>query len=192
MKNHFQRNRGPESASQPGQPLNTGRRGALTRMLAGGAAAGVTAASLPNAWTRPVVHSVLLPVHAQTTTEETGPEDGSFAFPDTLGQSDGLLNWLVPTAHAQTICVAAGCAALEDGVVTVRVADACGCCFSGTGGIGDSIKVTTSDSGCDACSIPDIEIVELTGAPRVLSIMIGDTLVDLTETDDTCDCAAVK
>lgn len=199
MKNHSHRDRGPENSNQPDQAVDAGRRGALARMLAGGAAAGAAAASLPAAWTQPVVQSVLLPAHAQTSGEDTEPEpeevpeDGNFAFPDTLAQGGGLLNWLISTARAQTTCVIAGCAALENGVVTIWVADSCACCFSGSGNIGDSIGVTTSDSGCASCPIPTIEVVELTGPSdnRVLTILIGSEQVELSETGDTCSCTAL-
>ncbi len=43
------------------------RRKLLKSLVAGGGAA-VTANSLPDKWAKPVVDSVLLPAHAQTTT----------------------------------------------------------------------------------------------------------------------------
>ncbi len=57
-------------SSQPGKE----RRRALRTILAGGVLASGSEA-LPRTWTRPIVESVVLPVHAQTTGEDDEPEE---------------------------------------------------------------------------------------------------------------------
>ena len=48
------------------------------RLLTGGVAAGVTAPFIPSSWTRPLVESVLLPAHAQTSPDDEGCRDDVF------------------------------------------------------------------------------------------------------------------
>lgn len=55
----------------------TARTPARRRALNTGLTAVATSLFLPGQWTRPVVHSVLLPAHAQTSPEATPPEETS-------------------------------------------------------------------------------------------------------------------
>lgn len=64
--------REPTGAIKMAYPTNKTRRTALQRMALGGTA--VSAKVFPQAWTRPVIDSVILPAHAQTTREPT--DDG--------------------------------------------------------------------------------------------------------------------
>ncbi|GJL83572.1 MAG: hypothetical protein DHS20C01_32060 [marine bacterium B5-7] len=50
--------------------LSNGRRKLLKSLVAGGSVAATTATLFPEKWTKPVVDSVVLPSHAQTTTDE--------------------------------------------------------------------------------------------------------------------------
>lgn len=78
------------------------RRKALKKILAGTGAAGIIA-NTPEKWTAPLVNSVTLPAHAQTSGTETETplplnytEMGIGAF----APSDDLQELLIPTAHA--------------------------------------------------------------------------------------------
>lgn len=54
-----------DSDTQSNQPRHKGRR----QLMTGGLALGATLPLLPSSWTRPVVQSVLLPAHAQTSAD---------------------------------------------------------------------------------------------------------------------------
>lgn len=64
------------------------RRGTLKRLAAGGAVAGVAAAA-PSRWTRPVVESVVLPVHAQTSATGCIAPEGCYE----VGEFGATLYW---------------------------------------------------------------------------------------------------
>lgn len=76
--------------------------------LSGGA---VTVSKLPGAWSKPVVDSVVLPAHAQTTapadeptlTRVIGGGGGSSSVVSTDGEFRSLLGNFVPEAHAGAI-----------------------------------------------------------------------------------------
>ncbi|MCK5359283.1 MAG: hypothetical protein KAJ95_01580 [Gammaproteobacteria bacterium] len=96
---------------------NTGRRKLLKSVVAGGGAATV-AKILPDQWARPVVDSVMLPSHAQTSKSPFGPfvnASGPFVLNETdvqmaeQGFSEELLEFFAPAAHAGI----GGCIALE-------------------------------------------------------------------------------
>lgn len=96
----------------------SGSRRKLLRTLAAGGGAAVAFKSLPETWSQPVVHTVFLPAHAQTTGpalvgsgqggslitfQFSDPEDGfqSFAHADSMPSRESvLLDW-IPFAHAQ-------------------------------------------------------------------------------------------
>ena len=68
----------------------------LLKSIAAGTGAVVAGKSLPEIWTKPVVDSVLLPAHAQTSQVLAG-----FYSASGLAQlDDGLLETLIPSAHA--------------------------------------------------------------------------------------------
>jgi len=69
MKNKKHDNNGPVDHSPP--PGGAGHRPGRRRLLTGGVLAGFSALSLPERWFRPVVESVLLPAHAQTSPAES-------------------------------------------------------------------------------------------------------------------------
>lgn len=66
--------------NEPSQ-RSDGRRRVLSAILWGGSAV----VTLPESWTRPVIQSVLLPAHAQTSApdEEPDSEDGTFSCTNT-------------------------------------------------------------------------------------------------------------
>jgi hypothetical protein len=164
------------------------------------------ALSFPAAWSAPVVQSVILPAHAQTSGGDNGsepvpengpepvPENGIFSFGSPL-LDRSLLNWFVPTAHATSHCdPEVGCATLQDGVLTILVAyDRC-CCYSGSGNLdGGSISLSSPDNLC-GCGPYTAELMELTGSlgARNLKLSIdGKTLDFIEEVAGNCDCAAL-
>lgn len=88
----------------------------LLRTLAAGGGVAVAFKSLPETWSQPVVDTVLLPVHAQTTGpalfgsgqggslvfggSDPGDAVRSYVFDDAVPAPSPLLNW-IPSAHAQ-------------------------------------------------------------------------------------------
>ncbi len=96
----------------PEQP--TARRKALKKLLVGSGAAVAASQTLPTKWTKPVVDSVILPAHAQTTVVPTttaapvinfrGPVSANAIVtinnePESLF---AILDSIVPKAHAGT------------------------------------------------------------------------------------------
>jgi len=69
MKKKKHDDNGPVDHSPP--PGGAGHRPGRRRLLTGGVLAGFSALSLPERWFRPVVESVLLPAHAQTSPAES-------------------------------------------------------------------------------------------------------------------------
>lgn len=198
MKKQQRHGEREKSTNQSDQKVETGRRRVLAGVLAGGAVAG-TAAAVPSVWTRPVVQSVLLPAHAQTSADDSDgqsdrpPEDGNFS--GRVMVNGGLLRWLVPAAHADVDCTPQiGCATLQDGTLTIFVAyDQC-CCYNGSGDLdGGSISLASADTAqCSDCGPYSAEFVELIGSPgsRTLKLSIDEQLFVMTETANNCDCAA--
>lgn len=99
------RNDDTQSDSAPG-PGSASRRRALRGIVAGGGA-GAVAAFVPGTWTRPVVDSVLLPAHAQTSVtpyqsvgsvgDISGLEPSESQFRQFV---DNVTDMLMPSAHA--------------------------------------------------------------------------------------------
>lgn len=109
----------PESA---GSPVTRSRRRLVGLLAAGGA--GSMLLSLPDAWKRPVVESVVLPAHGQTTAPpDTPPDlsDGTFAlFGEAIVRAPDhrILDYFASTAHAGQIAqinTVTGCLELVDG-----------------------------------------------------------------------------
>lgn len=73
---------------------NQDRRTTLKTLLAGGGV--LSLAALPSRWAKPVVDSVMLPAHAQTSP---GGANG-FAVEVDVSDASDWLDWLVPKAHA--------------------------------------------------------------------------------------------
>lgn len=179
----------PEKAAAP-------RRGALKRLAAGGAAAGILAA-LPSRWTRPVVESVMLPAHAQTS--EPGEPDGVFFAASQPTDSRSILDWFVPAAHAVVVpdCqIGSGCATLADGEITLflRLTDgkSIPSCYSGMGGVGDTVALSPQN-GINILCNKTVDIVSLEGtAPnRTLTLSNGAGQSVLQETSGDCDCGSI-
>ncbi len=98
----------------------TARRKVLKKLLVGGGAAVAASQTLPTKWTKPVVDSVILPAHAQTTVVPTtpaptttvfmqnfrGPVSAAFTAIDPNQTQEGLfavLDTIIPQAHAGTV-----------------------------------------------------------------------------------------
>ncbi|MFW2440424.1 MAG: hypothetical protein ACN4GR_13770 [Arenicellales bacterium] len=76
----------------------------LLKSIAAGSGAVIAGKSLPESWTRPVVDSVMLPAHAQTSPALPVSFFGASVIPATLASLDNQsspFDSLVPTAHAQ-------------------------------------------------------------------------------------------
>ena len=69
----------------------------LLKSIAAGSGAIVAGKSLPESWTKPVVDSVLLPVHAQTSEVPLGFSTTQFNI---ASLEPGLQEFFIPTAHA--------------------------------------------------------------------------------------------
>lgn len=87
--------------SGAGQDASGHARRRLMKSLAATGGIFATAKLLPDSWTRPVVDSVTLPAHAQSSPGET-PSLVTGAFTTgVLGRNDdSILDLVVPTAHA--------------------------------------------------------------------------------------------
>ncbi len=108
-----------------GSGVAKSRRRLVATLAAGGA--GSMLYSLPDGWKRPVVESVVLPAHAQTTAAEEEPErpdlsDGSFSlFAEALVlvPDRDILDYFASTAHADPSVMpfntVSGCLDLSDG-----------------------------------------------------------------------------
>lgn len=81
-----------QNDQNPGQPK---RRSTLKSLLLGGGA--LTLGSLPNQWVKPVVDTVALPAHAETTTPA---RNGFTVNVVEETRAPGLLDRLIPSAHA--------------------------------------------------------------------------------------------
>ncbi|MCK5359529.1 MAG: hypothetical protein KAJ95_02825, partial [Gammaproteobacteria bacterium] len=77
----------------------------LLKSIAAGSGAIVAGKSLPESWSRPVVDSVLLPAHAQTSPAVYAANLASLAMLESeikqAGNDRGLINALIPDANAQ-------------------------------------------------------------------------------------------
>lgn len=81
--------------NDPTRKLN--RRTTLKTLLTGGGV--LTLAALPNRWMKPVVDTVILPAHAQTSPSGANGFAVKIENSDNVDASDWL-DWLIPKAHA--------------------------------------------------------------------------------------------
>jgi hypothetical protein len=183
----------PESPSDNASKPDGSRRRALRRLGAGGVAASA-AAALPAAWTRPVVESVMLPAHAQTS----GIPDGDFGLQLAITR---WIDWLVPKAHAIVVCgnPVSGCATLRDGIVAISLnfVDSGNVgCYSGSAGIGGSFNLalvagTEDEQVCNDVEGQNVSILKIEGeAPnRTIEIdMLGDKWTLTEGYGGNCQC----
>jgi hypothetical protein len=81
--------------SHDNNPTNKqSRRTTLKTLLAGGGV--LSLAALPSRWAKPVVDSVMLPAHAQTSPSGAN----GFAVEVDITDASDWLDWLLPKAHA--------------------------------------------------------------------------------------------
>lgn len=117
------------------------RRSTLKTLLVGGGT--LTLGALPSQWTKPVVDSVMLPVHAQTT--ETGPPPNGISVPATplpleSGRAPSLLDYVIPSAHASIAGIPAGFLCIESTETGWAASyDAAGDVLVGSGNFGDCV-----------------------------------------------------
>lgn len=94
MSDESKKTQKAEVAERSGTESVEERRRRLKQILAGGGMF-VGAAAMQKEWSKPVIDSVILPVHAQTSTL-----NGAFTAAADVSADPGLLDMLVPTAHA--------------------------------------------------------------------------------------------
>jgi hypothetical protein len=100
---------------------HTKARRELLKATVIGSGAVIAGKSLPESWSRPVVDSVMLPAHAQTSA--TGVGGAVILSLLVVDADDSILDSLVPAAHAQepSIVTAELCFMLNDnGTIAVR------------------------------------------------------------------------
>ncbi len=101
----------PHDVSQTIPDKHSTQRRKLLKTLAAGGVAGGVVATLPETWTRPIVDSVLLPVHAQASVATLSAQisyDETFFDPGTYNAvpvDDGTRTYSVFVTPAQAIPV---------------------------------------------------------------------------------------
>ena len=149
-----------ESDKTPEQGKNKARRAILKSLVTGGSA--LTAAKVtPDQWIKPVVESVIIPSHAQTTGGGGNP-NGNFAangavvdavVPDNTqllanqGISDELLEFFMPSAQASN-CPSNGTCMMDFGA-TVQNSSMNICISGGQFGSFDDTTIPISGSQLD-------------------------------------------
>ncbi|HSH41483.1 MAG TPA: hypothetical protein VK973_05085 [Arenicellales bacterium] len=208
MKNE-QQGRSPAHRSGDSRSPANSRRLTLTRLAAGGAAVG-GAAVLPSRWLRPVVESVLLPAHAQTS----GPEDGDFFIElggdDTFGivstrisgrgpsPRPWWLAWMIAPAQALEVqCSLCGiCARLRNGKVTVTVvryqtATDDVFCYEGEAPVGGTV-VFNDHPEASGCTTPGpMDVVSVDGVAPARTLVLrsnGEEAAFYEDPSRTCAC----
>jgi len=205
--------RSPELPAETGGP----RRRTLRKLAAGSVAAGVALAA-PGRWTRPVVESVMLPAHAQTSADV--PEDGDFFMdlsgfpgPDDFGlrQDRGaapmwarLLDRVVPTARAGEAppprgCLPCGvCARIRGGKVTVTVTGLSDggsgpFCLEASGRVGGTVPIQLVDGDTGDCEVVNsVEILRVEGSAPTRTLIIGGGTEASLEEDPSRTCSCVE
>ncbi len=128
------------------------RRAILRRILGTGALLS-TGFALPDRWTRPVVESVLLPAHAQTSVEpdsaDTADSTDSASGCSTTDESSGSLSFNSPGTFE--FCVPEGTTQVE---VTARGGGGGSPSSGGAGGSGAQATGTLSVNAGEILSIP--------------------------------------
>ena len=145
----------------------------LLKSIAAGSGAIVAGKSLPEKWSRPVVDSVLLPAHAQTSP--TPPADtppainGVFTnFSNGTSNDFKLLDELIPTAMAQSEALDI-CINVENGIAEIFIPWQ-GTFWSGSAAlpITSPLSLTPDSSNCEfdtlsVTAIPNADGTEISG-----------------------------
>lgn len=114
------------------------RRKALKNILAGSGTV-ITAAAMQDKWAKPVIESVVLPAHAQTSGL-----NGSFTATTNPSNETDLLEILVPSANAVNGCTFLLCINVNGGSASVQVNDN-GTISTGSGAL--PFNITLQPSG---------------------------------------------
>jgi len=217
MKNDSRSRKKDDAVNNDVESSQAGRRGLLKRLVAGGTAG--AALALPAAWTRPVVQSVVLPAHAQTSPGEEGdfflesPPNGALSFRSTdtevLAEGRGLLEWLIPSARAGAEqqppdCGLCGlCGRLRDGRLALFVVGTPFSfessqldCFQGEGRVGDDIDFSAVNGEESVCPPPlPLRFVGVEGETpnrRVVISFDGGEFDLVEDTARRCVCEALN
>lgn len=124
------------------------RRKVLKTMAAGSGAV-IAGKSMPEQWSKPMVDSVLLPVHAQTsalTCSITGTVSGNYQNPNFDSGADGVLDFPGPTAFGP-LAIPGDYPSQTDYIGTAATITPN---ISVTPGVTDSFNLTTTLSSTDA------------------------------------------
>lgn len=124
------------------------RRSTLKTLLVGGGT--LTLGALPSQWSKPVVDSVMLPAHAQTTETDspptdTGPAPNGISVPATslsfeTRRAPSLLDYVIPSARASAPSIPAGFLCIESTETGWAASyDATGDVLVGSGDFGDCV-----------------------------------------------------
>ena len=125
---------------------NKSKRRAILKSIAAGSGAIVAGKSLPEAWKKPVIDSVVLPAHA-VTTDDTGSAPGAPTTPSPCCLTDGIYCGESGEQSINVINFQVTIAVSADGTVQGRVSDGCNT-WSGTTTIpctGGSFSIDATD-----------------------------------------------
>jgi hypothetical protein len=201
---------GGSSGRNPTKHSSTGRRAAIRRLMLGG----TVAAAAPGTWTRPVVETIVLPAHAQTSPGHTldgdfFPEPGGDGPPEIVpldarrgsAKSSRLawLDWLMPGAYAgssppeipELPCSPCGlCARIEDETVTLTILrieseTLSEICYEASGKIGQTVHFSLVSGLPVYCSTPgSIQIVRIEDEAPGRTLVLGDGTSELNLVED--------
>ncbi len=183
---------------------------ARRKVLAGLGGGLFGATQMPKSWTKPVVDSVLLPVHAATTTtdseaQQTGPNfSGSFNLVQTTKNDSNsfmqdVLSVVVEDAHAGLIltegkmCILVTPPAEAGQSYTVKALLGNGIhggVYTGTGTIGGGSITLTFANGCDNSFVNTVEVSSVSSEGISYSLITPTTKAEgiLPSSGNEIDC----
>jgi len=134
----------------------------LLKSIAAGSGAIVAGKSLPESWSRPVVDSVILPAHAQTSPGFDGNYTGALNF-GSLNLGDTMLAMLVSDARAGSngmsehdiLCIEVMGGAFRFGLLLGTLGDIDAIYRQDGGTVGDEILWTGDGLICSTGDLPD-------------------------------------
>lgn len=142
------------------------RRKVLKVAAGAGLIAGTKAGWESDKWTKPVVETVLLPAHAQTSTVLNGTFAGSTNITTATLDPSGF-DILIPTAHANGISIQADlCLVVEDNQVNAAAVVNGYTAWEGTGALDTAISLQALNKVKSACVLNNVTLkVNVKGTP---------------------------
>lgn len=153
---------------------NNSRRKVLKAAAGAGLVAGTQAGWESNKWAKPVVESVLLPAHAQTSLDPNGSYRGSTSVQAAvIGQNSSPLDALVESAHAGAPMMplvspipADLCIDIDNNQVNVNAVINGYSSWEGTGALDTVISLSPTGKMLKSCVLENVEIdVKVKGTP---------------------------